>query len=141
MTTEDYITSRVETQIAWYNQNASLNKKLHFFFKISEIFLAVSIPILTVIKYNDIIIAVCGGAISIFASLSSILRPNEKWKQYRSTSEIINNEKFLFLSSSRQYSNQGSYQLFVDKIESIILKENLQWRQIIVNHEEKKNNR
>lgn len=56
---------------------------------------------------------------------------HENWIQYRSTAEILKHEKFLYLTRSGGYKNSSaSFNELVERCESIISSENVDWVQL-----------
>ena len=69
---------------------------------------------------------------AILTGLSVLLKFQEKWTEYRTTSEILKHEKFLFITKAGSYGNEEeSFKLFVRRIENLISKENSAWSQYI----------
>lgn len=127
---EDYIRDRVDEQLEWYNQKSGSNKSWHYRWQIIALVATSTIPILA-LSSGDIefrIAVACLGAIAaIAAGVMSMYQFRDQWVDYRTTSEMLKYERFLFLTGSTPYDNQDSFSHFVNRIESIIIKENSQW--------------
>ena len=57
----------------------------------------------------------------------------EKWSEYRTTSETLKHEKYLYETKSGPYDNErtDNFKSFVVRIENLISKENSSWSQYI----------
>lgn len=100
MTEQEYISKRIDNQIAWYSSRASINKRLNHWFKGSIIVFSSAIPLVAGIEMfsqtKNILLAILGSLISIFSGVSGLLKFQEKWTEYRTTSETLKHEKFYF---------------------------------------------
>lgn len=134
MNEEEYIQRRVDDQINWYSKSSQKAKFYFKLFKIVEICAAASIPIIAgfgaaLIPVN-LIVALLGGLIAILSALVSLNKYQERWIEYRNTSEALKREKFLFLTKAEPYDEQTPFRTFALRIESLISKENTNWVQI-----------
>lgn len=135
MNEEEYLTSRLDDQINWYDKKSQTNQKLFKRLKISEIIIAGIIPFLagigSIIPYHSLIIGALGVIIALLVGLSSLYKFQENWIEYRTTAETLKHEKYLFLAKCTPYDRDDSFQTLVQRIESIISKENSQWSRLI----------
>jgi hypothetical protein len=100
---------RLESQIAWYVEKSRFSKKWYKLLKISQITLAISIP---VISHVDMaiakwIISIAGALIAIFESVQYMNQYEALWVSHRSSAERLKREKFLFLSAAGPYKDLG----------------------------------
>jgi hypothetical protein len=142
MAPEEYLNERLEKQINWYSSKSKLNKQWYQALKTSEIVLAAITPFIVALVSGDTnFLKYVAGAMSIIigilAGLLTAFKFHEKWIQYRSTCENLNHEKYLFETNSSIYTTNSSFNLFVERVEFIISKENSDWTQIIVSSEVK----
>ena len=145
MTQEEYLKDRVENQIRWYSDNSKLNKRWYQALKTSEIVLAAITPFIVALVNGDtdFLKYIAGSmsiTIAILAGLLTAFKFHEKWIQYRSTCENLKHEKYLFETSSSIYAKDNSFNLFVERVEFVISKENSDWTQIVVSSEGKNTN-
>jgi Protein of unknown function (DUF4231) len=133
MTEEQYLKTRVEDQIKWYDKKSVSNKQGYFILKVLEIIFASAIPIISLFnnEWARIVIAILGALISVIASVLALYKPNDKWKQYRNTAEALKNEKYIYLAKTGYYLTDEPFKVLVEKIEFIVSKENSNWTQII----------
>ena len=132
MSPQSYINSRLDIQLEWYEQKSASNKNWHYRWQVIALAATSLIPILA-LSSGDFKIRVavaCFGAMAAVASgVMSMYQFREQWADYRATAEMLKYEKFLFVTGSVPYNNDNSFSLFVNRIESIIIKENSQWRE------------
>ncbi len=138
---EEYITDRLEDQIAWYDRKASKAQSKYKTFQIVEIILAASIPLLAGYSSHTIFAIIIGSFGSVIAVIESIVKLNkyhENWIEYRSTCEMLRYHKYLYTTKTGPYSNTEETidNLFVRTIETIISSENNQWK--VIHQEDKK---
>jgi hypothetical protein len=142
MNEEKYLCDRLEDQINWYGKKSTSNKRYYYSFKTSEVILAAIVPFLIALSEKDELpLKIVAGVLSVFvgiiASILIVFKFQEKWIQYRSTSENLKHEKYLFGTKSGIYASDPKFHVFVERIEFIISKENLDWTQIIISKENK----
>ena len=111
MNEEKYIKERVQNQIDWYSKKSALNKKLHLWFRGLIIVFSATIPFLTGLiedksKSLTIIVGVLGVLIAVLTSLTALMKFQEKWSEYRTTSETLKHEKYLYETKSGPYDNE-----------------------------------
>ena len=132
MSPESYIIERVDEQLAWYDQKSGTNKIWHYRWQIVALLATSIIPILA-LSSDDlkvrIAVACLGAVAAIAAGVMSMYQFRDQWVDYRATAEMLKYERFLFLTGSAPYNDTDSFSSFVNRIESIIIKENSQWRE------------
>ena len=139
MTEAEYITDRVDDQINWYSNKSSINKKLNLWSKSLIIIFAALIPFAAGFINNERLwlnftIASLGVLTAIFTGISTLLKFQEKWNEYRTISETLKHEKYLFVTKSVPYDEkEDAFKIFVNRIENLISKENSTWSQYINN--------
>lgn len=135
MTESEYIEQRLEDQINWYSNKSSACQNRYKTLRIIEIVAASIIPFLSgfgdKILYSPWIIGSLGVTIAISTTISSLFKFHENWIQYRSTSEALKHEKYLFLAQASPYGDANSYQVFVQRVEGLISNENSTWIQAV----------
>jgi low affinity Fe/Cu permease len=134
MNQEQYLADRVEDQINWYDKKSQTNQKYFKNIRLMEIVCAATIPFIAgmgnSVPYGSIILGVLGVIIAVSAGFSALSKHQENWLMYRTTCETIKHEKYLFLTQSKPYNDDTSFNQFVERIESLISKENSQWSRV-----------
>ncbi|MDH3694537.1 MAG: DUF4231 domain-containing protein [Gammaproteobacteria bacterium] len=142
MNEEEYIEQRVDDQILWYSNKSGWNQKVYKRLRVLEIVCAASIPFLVSHVTAEtvtlkVVVGVLGVCVAVVSGAVALYKFHENWVQYRSTSESLKHEKFLFLTKTEPYDIDESYPLFVQRIEFIISNENSNWSQYIGKTDEK----
>ncbi len=141
MKEEQYLTDRLQDQIDWYDQKSQFNQKWFKWLRVTEIICASLIPLLSglssSINYSEWIIGVLGVVIAISAAASGIYKFQENWIQYRTSSETLKHEKYLYITNSTPYVGDDKFEMLVIRIESLISKENSNWSRYIKKEDDK----
>lgn len=140
---EEYVDKRLQEQIDWYSNKSTTNKKYNYFLKSLILIISTSIPVISgFITLSEgkvrLILGCLGAIIAILTGLVSLFKFQEKWTNYRTTSEILKHEKFLFLTKTPPYKEEDSFSILVNKVESIISRENTDWNSFINKIDENK---
>lgn len=126
---------RLEGQLKWYDKKSLWNKRWYKGMRLIQIVLASSIPIISLIalEWSKWVSASFGALIAILESAQHLNQFSALWIEYRSTSEYLKHEKFLFLSESGSYRDlpiEESLKLLAERIEENIFKEHTKWVRI-----------
>ena len=112
---EDYITSRLEPQILYYEKRSALFRREHNALSILTLFLMASIPFLTLLLELSsgvrFAIAAVGIAASILSAILYFHNARELWKSYQEAAQALCAEKEKYLHSA------GAYQTFDSQAE------------------------
>ena len=136
MTSDQYITQRVEQYQSWYDNKAVRSKKIYLRMRALSVIGGGLVPVLVNIPWNaslggititQALVTIIGLIVVIIVSLESVFHYREQWKNYRSTEQFLGHEKIMFRSKVGRYKNlseDDSFQLFVERIEEAIASEN-----------------
>ena len=90
---EDYITSRLEPQILYYEKRSALFRREHNVLSILTLFLMASIPFLTLLLELSsgvrFAIAAVGIATSILSAILYFHNARELWNSYQETAQAL----------------------------------------------------
>lgn len=132
---DEYIDSRVDNQINWLSRKSAKNRTLYHSTSLIQILASATIVVLVGLdeseQWTTWTISFLSLLVVVFTSLNNILRFQEKWISYRSTSEKLKAHKFLFLTKSKPYHNKSAFLDFVENVESILAEENESWKSYI----------
>jgi len=141
MNEEQYISERVDKQIVWYGQKSQNAQKCFKALRGFEIIAAALIPIIAGFGGEDLpitfILGSLGALIAVASAFISLNQYQENWIEYRTTCESLKHEKFLFLTRAAPYHDEKPLIIFVQRIESLISKENNTWSQYAQSNVEK----
>ena len=135
MDQETFVQERVVKQQKWYSKEAANNKKWFTRFKVAIIIVAAMIPFATgfIDTYPELQYPIGAMAVIvvILEGLVSFFKYQEKWIEYRSTSEALKKELSFFQYKVGPYEDQEiAFPLFVKQIEGILSDQNENWREI-----------
>ncbi len=75
-------------------------------------------------------IAALGTIVAVLTGISAMMKFQEKWLMYRSTAEALLHEKYIFLTATgRYYQQEEPFQLFVQRVESLLGDEHSNWKE------------
>jgi hypothetical protein len=143
MQIEEYISSRVNDQINWYDKKSASCQKKYKLTQTIEIILAALIPLLSAYSKDHLMIAIIvgllGSVIAIIESLTKLYKWHENWIEYRTTCELLRYQKHLFETKSAPYNlePENIENIFVRNIENIISSENNKWKMVNINESKK----
>ena len=146
MTPPEYIEERLQDQIDWYSRRSSTSQTTFRTLRRMEIVAAALIPFLSGLAISDgpyrfaltVAIGVLGLVVTIIAGFLSLGRYQENWTEYRTTSESLRKEKFLFETRVEPYGGEDAFNLLVQRVETLISKENTNWGQYIMRPDQEK---
>jgi hypothetical protein len=132
MEIQEYLSARVDDQIAWFSNKSQSNQQTFKRLRVAEVVFAATIPFLAGhISNGDvtlkIVIGVLGSSIAIISGLLAIYKYQENWIHYRTICEALRREKYLFLTKTTPYDKTDPNGLFVKTIETVLSKENNGW--------------
>ena len=133
MNEDEYIQTRVDGQIDWYNRKSEANQRWFRVLRIVEIVAAASIPLLA--GYADtlapikLVVGSLGLLVAVIAGVLGLYQFQELWTGYRTTCEALKQEKYLFITKTEPYDELEPFPLFVQRIENLISKEHSNWIQ------------
>lgn len=139
---KEYIISRVNDQINWYDKKSIRAQKKYKLFT----FLTILCTSLSPVAANLIlssqkakcIVSLLGVIATLSQGIINMSKYNENWVEYRTVCETLKKEKYMYLAQAGVYSdNEESFKFFAERVESIISQENVNWANI---KKEKKEN-
>jgi hypothetical protein len=131
ITDQDYLSQRLDEQYNWLEKKAAWNQSRYKHLRMVEIAAAALIPALVALgltgRAGEVASALLGIVIALSAGAMSLFKFHEKWVQYRSTAEQLKHERFLYDTQTGPYAGPERYAALVERVESILMKENAAW--------------
>jgi hypothetical protein len=131
MKEEEYLKDRLEHQLTWYSKKSQYNQKWFKRLRMVEIVSAAIIPFLSgmsdKIPYSLWLIGGLGVLIAVAAATSALFKFHENWIEYRTTTEQLKHEKYIYLTNTKPYDTEEKLGLLVERVEALISKENSAW--------------
>lgn len=138
---DKYLKSRYRCQIAWYGRASLRNNRAYQIFQWAAIILSASTPVLIVIgegwvKWLAVVVA---AVVAISTAALKTFKYQENWIGYRTTAETLKKEIHFYEATIQGYENvEDKEALFVERVESLISRENSLW---LITHEKKEQNK
>ncbi len=131
MNEDEYIKSRVDDQISYYDTQSGKSQSIFKRLTGLQIISGALIPIIagfsSEICFSEWITAILGLMVTCATAFLALNKYQERWLNFRTTCESLLHLKHLFLTSSTPYQDENKFDRFVHDIESIISKENSEW--------------
>ncbi|MEW6608769.1 MAG: DUF4231 domain-containing protein [bacterium] len=129
---QEYLKERYENQIAWYDQKAIWNQKRYKIFQWSVIVLSAITPILVVIavggEWQRWTAVVVSALVAIGTTALKTFKYQENWINYRTTCETLRKEIYYYQAGIQGYEDSEDREaLFIERVESLISRENTLW--------------
>jgi hypothetical protein len=120
--------SRLEDQIGWYDAKSTTNKLWFIGLKVISLVAGAFIPLLAGYETPRYILGGLGVVIVILEGLQQLLQYHANWLNYRSTSESLKHEKYLFFAGAGPYESEATRdRLLAERIESLVSHEHFKW--------------
>jgi len=119
---------RLEEQIKWYSHGARRNKRWYMRIKVVQIVSAAAIPVLAATSLPTWVAGALGASIVVLESIQQLFQFHSNWTHYRSTSESLKHEKYLYLAHAGSYATAPNPEaLLAERIESRVSQEHSAW--------------
>lgn len=127
---EKFLKGRYQDQTAWYDKKAIRNHYLYRVFQWPAIILSVLTPVLIVLGEGWVRWLTVGIAVGVAISTNAlkVFKYQENWINYRTTCETLRKEIYFYETGIQGYDRVEDKQaLFVERVESLISRENTLW--------------
>ena len=133
----EYIRTRYEPQVNWYDKKSIHNKWLTYLLQIPVLILAAITPILAALEYITITI-VSSAFVAAGLVILKFCKFEGLWHTYRTTCETLKKEKVHHDMLTDVYTKaENPDKLFVERVEAIISKEHTRWVEVVTKKEKK----
>ena len=130
----NYVTQRYEREMGWYDGKAVKNQAIYRRMQWTLIVLAAVTPILIELEPpplgGDWIhwATLTSGVVAILTAGLKTFKYQENWINYRTTCETLRKERHFYDAGLGDYGTaQDKEALFVERVESLISRENTMW--------------
>lgn len=126
-----YLKERYDSQVDWYDGRANLNKRLYIFCQWCLIFFSAITPVAIAINQDKVVPIIISSVVAILTTGMKTFKFQENWINYRTTCETLRKEIYYYEASIYDYAvlkDKEAY--FVDRVESLISRENTLWLNI-----------
>lgn len=138
MSITEYFEGRYRDQINWYDTKAQTYKFWSNTLQIAIIVLAAVTPIFAALNNTPITI-ITSSIVAIASGIMKYMKVEDHWHNYRTICETLKKEKHFYDFKIGEYEQTVDRdKLFVNRVESIISKENTTWLTTIRKKEQTK---
>ncbi len=119
---------RLEDQLKWYSGKSAWNKQWFYRLKVAEIIAAALIPFFA--AYTDLafLTGLLGVIIVVLEGLQGLYQFHDNWTSYRSTSEALKHEKYLYMAKAGPYKDAADPDaLLAERVEATVSREHAKW--------------
>jgi hypothetical protein len=127
---DDPIMKRLEDQINWYGGKSRAAQHTYKRLKVIEIVAAAMIPFIAGLNlhYVAMVAGGLGVLVTVIEGLIHLNQYQQNWTSYRSTSENLKHEKFMYLGKAGPYTNAADpHALLAERIETQVSQESARW--------------
>jgi Protein of unknown function (DUF4231) len=119
---------RLEEQLRFYDEGATRNRLAYQLLKVIQLIVAAAIPVAAAAGGGGLMLGVLGGLVVVFEGVQQVFQFQKNWVSYRSTSEGLKQEKYLFLSEAGDYdSAPRPLRLLAERVETLSASEHTGW--------------
>ncbi len=120
---------RLEDQIAWYGRKSGVNQRWYKTLKIITMTAGVLVPFFSAVSWAPTYIAAILGVVIVLSEgLQQLYQFQANWIAYRSTSEALKHEKYLYLGEAGPYtSSENPRALLAERVEGLVSQEHAKW--------------
>lgn len=131
MDEKQYMETRVDDQINYYDTQSKNGRNWYKGLSLCQILCGATIPFVSgfssQICYSEWVTGFLGLLVTVSTGLLSLNKYQERWINFRTTCETLKHLKNLFLTRSTPYKGDKAFDNFVNDIEVVISKENSEW--------------
>lgn len=132
-----YLEERYGDQVEWYDSKAIQYKKINDCFQILIIIIAAIVPVLAALDLK-ILTILSSAIVAAGTGVLKFKKFDEIWRNYRTICETLKKEKNYYDYKVSVYNNADDPEaLFIERVESLISKENTTWYSIMSKGEDK----
>jgi len=127
---DQFTLERLDGQIAWYDRQSTINRRLFKTFKTVIITSAATIPVLTTagLPHGPQIAAALGVSIAVLEGVQQLNQYQANWANYRTAAEALKHEKYFYLARAGPYLECAKPHItLAERIEALLSQENAKW--------------
>jgi hypothetical protein len=120
---------RLENQINWYGRKSVYSQQRFKAIKVGQIVVAALVPVLAAVDgVPRWTLGALGAIVVILEGFQQLFQYQQNWITYRSTSEALKHEKYLYLADAGPYSHTHRKDgLLAERVEGLVSQEHARW--------------
>jgi hypothetical protein len=120
--------ARLEDQLGWYDRKSQHNQRWFKRFKLGQILLGASIPVMAGASAPAVLVGSAGALIVVLEGIQQLQQYQQNWTTYRSTAERLKHEKYLHAARAGPYATDGDADvLLAERVEGLVSQEHAAW--------------
>jgi len=124
---EDPTWERLEDQLNWYSRKSSYSQRRYKWFKLLEIAVAASLPVVAAVHSPVWVTGGLAAVIVVLEGVQHLFQYQEHWITYRSTAEALKHERYLYLAKAGPYAEEDRHRELAERLEGLISQEHAKW--------------
>jgi len=125
---QDVTLDRLEDQLDWYSRKSGQNKRAFRGLKVCTVIAAAFVPAVAISSKTPWLTSALGLLITVIEGLQQLYQFQANWISYRSISEALKHEKYLYLAKAGPYAAATDpHTLLAERVESLVSQENSKW--------------
>ncbi len=123
--------ARLEDQLRWYDRKSVAAQRKYKGMKLLQLVAAAAVSVSAAAGGGAALAAALGGLLLVLEGVQQLGQYYRIWIDYRSTWELLQREKFLFLSHAAQYARaRDPARLLAERVEMVLSRETAGWSAI-----------
>jgi hypothetical protein len=130
MNEEEYLGTRLDDQLAWYERKARTAQRRHKVLRAVEFMSAALVPVAVVLGasiYHRLAAAALGAIAAAAAGFQSVNHYQEAWVEYRAMAERLKSLRFAYVTHTAPFDGEDALQVLVDRVEQLLTAEHSSW--------------
>jgi hypothetical protein len=124
---DDPTWARLEDQIGWYDRKSGINQRRYKWFKLLEIAIAASLPVVAAVHSPVWVTGGLAAVIVVLEGVQHVYQFQEHWITYRSTAEALKHERYLYLAKAGPYVGEDRHRQLAERLEGLVSQEHAKW--------------
>lgn len=121
---------RLEDQLGWYDRKSMAAQQMYRRLKVLQIVVSAAVPVAALITEDAVTAGALGAVVLVIEGILELGSYRTNWQKYRSTSEALKHEKFMFLASAGPYTDlpeEDARRELAERVEALVSDEHAQW--------------
>jgi len=124
---EDPTWERLEDGIGWYDRKSAENQRLYKWLKLLEIAVAATLPVVAGVGSPVWVTGGLAAVVVVLEGAQHLYQFQEHWITYRSTTEALKHERYLYLAKAGPYGGEDRHARLAERVEALMSQEHARW--------------
>jgi Protein of unknown function (DUF4231) len=118
---------RLENQLSWYSRKSAECQRRYKWLKLVEIAIAASLPVVASVHSPVWVTGTLAALIVVLEGAQHVYQFQERWIIYRSTTEALKHERYLYLAGAGPYAGDNRHTQLAERLEGLVSQEHAKW--------------